>query len=89
MAPAIPGSAEARYGVQVDYHLHGVAGAFLAGLGVADDNGVFPVGDDVALAGQRGCPAAEFEPVLRFNVDVVAADCPVADAFVDEGGVVE
>ena len=76
-------------GVQVDHDLHGVAGAFVAGLGVDDDAVIFAVGDDVRPAGQRGGSAAEFEPVLCLDVDVVAADLPVSDALVDEGGVVE
>ena len=65
--------------VQVDHDLHGVAGAFVAGLGVDDDSIIFTVGNDVGLAGQRGSPAAEFEPVLLLNVDVVSADFPVGD----------
>ena len=64
------------HGVQVDHNLHGVAGAFVAGLGVDDDAVIFAVGDDVGLAGQRRRFAAEFKPVLSLDVDVVAADFP-------------
>ena len=78
-----------RDGVQVDHELDGVAGAFVAGLGVDDDGFVFTVGNDVGPTGQRRRLAAEFKPVLRFDVHVVAADFPVSDAFVDEGGVVQ
>ena len=45
-------------GVQVDHELDGVAGAFVASLGVDDDGFVFPVGNDVRPAGQRRGPAA-------------------------------
>ena len=76
-------------GVEVDHHLDGMAGAVVAGLGVDDDGVVFPSGDDVRSAGEGCGSAAEFKPVLSLDVDVVAADGPVGDAFVEQRGVVE
>ena len=69
--------------------MDGVAGAFVAGLGVDDGGFVFTVGDDVGLARQSCRPAAEFKPVLSLDVDVVGADFPVTDPLIDERGVVE
>ena len=74
-------------GVKVDHDLDGVVGVFVARLRVVDDGVVFTVGDDVGPARQRRGSAAEFKPVLRY--DVVAADFPVADTLVDVGRVVE
>lgn len=76
-------------GVQVDHHLHGVAGAFVAGFGVDDDAVIFAVGDDVGPAGQSRRFTAEFKPVLSLDVDVVAADFPVGSALVEQRSVVE
>lgn len=59
-------------GVQVDHHLDGVAGVFVAGLGVDDDAVILTAGDDVGPAGQRRRFAAEFKPVLSLDVDVEA-----------------
>ena len=78
-----------RGGIEVDHDLDGVAGAVVAGLGIDDDGFVFAVGDDVRPASQRRGLAAEFKPVLCFDVDLKAADRPVLDSLVDEGGVVE
>ncbi len=76
-------------GVQIDHNLHGVAGAFLAGLGVDDDAVIFAVGDDVGPAGQRCRFAAEFKPVLSLDIDVEAADFPVGSALVEQCGMGE
>ena len=88
--PEVPVSFErSGDGVQIDHHLDGVAEAFLTGLRVDDDGFIVAPRDQVGPASERCRPALKRKGVLPLDVYIVAADHPVADALVDECGMVE
>ena len=73
----------------VDHHLDGVAGAFMTGLHVDDDRLTVPLRDQVGLARQHRCSAAELEAVLSLDVHIKATMLPVCFSLVEERGVVQ
>ena len=75
--------------VQLDHHLDYVAGAVLPGLRIYDHLLAVPLRDQIGPVRQRYRTAAEFEPVLRLDVYVEAADFPVGSSLIQERCVVE